>query len=131
MCFDISPYSDAVQIAEKDIVCYKRLLPRYDFRNNLKFIQSPYQDEIYFKRGGSSKYINKKVKEFTFNKNHSSIFQGLHTYIDLKYAKNRTDRHEELHKAIIPKGTKYYYNNYRGEYVSLKLRVYRKAINIL
>jgi len=123
MCFSIHEKHQIAKIANKDIVCYKTLIPcRFD----LSILESPSQEELYFKK--SDNFVIKVIKEFTFNKNWANnIEQGLHSYSN-KRKNNSWGRGTMLFKAIIPKGTEYYYNPEVGEYVSLKLVVYREII---
>lgn len=127
MCFIIHKDYPSVQIAERDITCFKVLT---HFKENGD-TESPFRFETYFKKGGSSKYIIKKVKEFTYRFNsgfNDKIYKGLHSYSDLETAKLNADWYEEIHESIIPKGTPYYYNPDDQEYVSLKLKVFRKPM---
>lgn len=124
MCFEIHKKYLNVQIAKKDITCYKILNKEDD-----GIIASIVYDEVYFKKGGSSEYVNKEVKEFSFNTDRTEINSGLHTYSSYVLAHHKAKYHnKQMHKCIIPKGTKYYYNPDDQEYVSLKLKVFRKPM---
>lgn len=54
-----------------------------------------------------------------------SIYDGLHSYSTYNQALACRYFNSKVYKAVIPKGTEYYYNPKTKEYVSLKLEVYR------
>lgn len=124
MCFYIHPAHSEVKIAEEDIECYKIL---DSVVINYPIMISPYQKEVYFRKGGSSEYVIKEVKKFGFDET-GNIHEGLHTHSTLETADNQRGWSERVYKAIIPKGTKYYYDPDKKEFVSLKLKIYRKPI---
>lgn len=125
MCFEIHPDHAEVKIATEDITCYKVL------RKINRRLLSPHQGERYFKKWSIKLFTIKKVSEFgrkipTCNK---YIYEGLHSYSEYSQATmNSNTNYRSVHKAIIPKGTEYYYNPYDNEYVSLKLKVFRKPM---
>jgi hypothetical protein len=126
MCFIILPNHLHVKIAKRDIPCYKVLT----ITSWNKSLESPYYDEIYFANGDTHPVI-KEVEEFGFNWNHIKIEEGLHSYSTYNKAKLAGRQfYKTIHKAIIPKGTEYYYNSIEKEYVSLKLKVWKKNIKI-
>lgn len=130
MCFIIDKKHKKEKIASKNIICYKILEMK-----NIKIkgiFSSPYQKFIYnFKE--KTHYIantNKllKIDNQDYN-NNIIIYNGLHSYSTIKNAelhKNNLsliyDDKVEIFECIIPKGTKYYYNSERKEYVSLELK---------
>ena len=116
MCFTVHKDYPNQLIAETDIKCYKFLQPS---RSNSYKIISPIQHAIYFKNILHRK-ITKKISEFGIENNRYhgiEINEGLHSYSEPKIG---------YYKAIIPKGTPYYYDPRADEYVSLVLKVYRK-----
>ena len=133
MCFNINSDYPEAQTAETDIICYKVLEKDDDT------LVSPYEKELYFKKGNT---VIKEVKDFGIKDN--KIFEGLHSFSSLTSALKSIEIIKEefyisdffihkisdffIHKAIIPKKTKYYYNPLTEEYVSLKLKVWRKAL---
>lgn len=119
MCFYIHEKHKKCKVAEDDIVCYKHL--EYSFCDNLV---SPYQGLLYFKKGETHP---KTFKVDPIRPDGRYIFAGLHTYSNFTESKNHT--YSSIHKAIIPKGTRYYYNPQHHEYVSEKLIVYNKNIS--
>ena len=124
MCFYIHSEHQKVKIATEDIICYK-LLDNDIINNNLT---SPYQNALYFTKANTHPVI-KKVKAFSFCKyNSNDIERGLHSYSSLDMAKKYSQFGYSIHKAIIPKGTQYYYNPAHNEYVSLKLKVWKKNL---
>jgi hypothetical protein len=144
MCFDIHPDHREVKIAKRNIPCYKILMPGNYYRNvailNSSFILdkntiiSPFKREIYFNIKEKNQFVIKEVNNFSIFSTRADnipneIYQGLHSYSNLKEVKVRMHPEDTIHNSFIPKGTKYYYNPSRREYVSLKLRVYRKSIN--
>ena len=125
MCFNINLAYPEAKTAEIDIICYKVLEKDDDT------LVSPYEKELYFKKGNT---VIKEVKDFGIKDN--KIFEGLHSFSSLTSALKSIEIIKEefyigdfsIHKAIIPKRTKYYYNPLTEEYVSLKLKVWRKAL---
>ena len=125
MCFNINSDYPEAQTAETDIICYK-VLERDD-----DTLVSPYEKELYFKKRNT---VIKEVKDFGIEDN--KIFEGLHSFSSLTSALKSIEIIKEefyigdfsIHKAIIPKRTKYYYNPLTEEYVSLKLKVWRKSL---
>lgn len=126
MCFDKvmnGKYED-VQVATEDIKCYKKL-----YLSTYGNIISPYQGMKYFSVNTKESKVIKKAKFVKNHKSHGTIYNGLHTYSNKKIALNNSGE-KRLYDAIIPKGTKYYYNPSRHEYVSEKLIVYNKIKKI-
>ena len=128
MCFYIdtcSPkYKNSI-IADKDIVCYKLL----DLEE--EHYESPYQSEFYFIENTKKKSVTKST-EFSCGYILDEINKGLHTYSNKKYAFSKLGNYSlpMVFKAIIPKGSEYYYNSERHEYVSTKLTVYTNPIKL-
>lgn len=115
MCFYIHRDHRKEKIAEQDIVCYKRLKPIFLFWG-----VSPFR--------GFSYRLRKTYKSKIIRSRYSSdrIEEGLHSYSDFDQAYYRTHYDESIYKAIIPKGSTYYYNPEDHEYVSNRLKVIKK-----
>jgi hypothetical protein len=129
MCFHTHTKHQEVKIATEDIECYKILTTNKYY---VDLIISPFYYEIYFKNADTHPVI-KRVKEFGFNWSHTDdIEEGLHSYSTYNKAKLKSiaDNIITIHKAIIPKGTEYYYNSIEKEYVSLKLKVWKKNLKL-
>lgn len=103
MCFIIHNNHPKEKIANRDIVCYKRL------RDNFR---SPYMNRLY--------ELNKLCKSsITIEKYCSAIItEGLYSYSCKRHTTSQMNSHEILVKGIIPKGSKYYFNPDSHEYVS-------------
>lgn len=121
MCFliltDSKAYGEELT-ASKDIVCYKML----EKSIGGEVYMSPYQNELYFKINTKAKSIT-KTSSLIASPWTSQINIGLHTYSNKKYARKKLCTDRAFFKAIIPKGSKYYYNPEDSEYVSDKLIV--------
>jgi hypothetical protein len=122
MCFTIS---DVIgfrkeKIAKKDIKCYKVLY--YSSCNSTAI--APFRETRYF-NNDIEKEVTKEALLDIFN---GHIYEGLHSYSNksaIKKAKlDKKRRGYYTCNAIIPKGTKYYYNPFKHQYVSEKLTVY-------
>ena len=105
MCFFIHINHEEKKIANRDITCYKCLY------NNFT---SPYKGKLY--------KLNKLYKSsicitMTICKT-PIITKGLHSYSCKRFAIRQMNSYGILVKGIIPKGSKYYYNPDRHEYVS-------------
>ena len=107
MCFYKNSSSERAKTAKKNIQCFKVLQ-----RNGKSLIQD-------FKYDLSKTKIY-SVKKFTHDDD--SINQGFHSYSTLTQAKWRDGCGWFVKPFIIPKGTKYYYNKDREEYVSLAIK---------
>lgn len=105
MCFFIHKNHKEKKIANRDITCYKCLYNSF---------RSPYRGKLYKlnKLYKSSIYIDMTICMTPI------ITRGLHSYSCKRFAISRMDTWEILVKGIIPKGSKYYYNPDRHEYVS-------------
>lgn len=121
MCFHIHPDYPNPILAEKDITCYKVLLKH---PINKKF-QSPYQyvpyeiETLIESEIGTPHY---KVWE-----ERNGIDSGLHSFSSIIRAGRYTNQEDNrrIFKATIPKGSYYYFNPEKKEYVSNKLIVNR------
>jgi len=110
MCFIIDAKHSEEKIAKKDIVCYKRLMisPTGNFL-------SPYQLKPY--------KLNILCRSKLELSSYNTICVGIHSYSCKKKATSCLNRvyFEVLAKGIIPKGSRYYYNPIRHEYVSNRI----------
>ena len=108
MCFIIHPNHPDVKIATEDLICLKQLEKRGHYYT------SPIQNMKYFTE---YRKTPKEISINKFSKRNVEINEGLHSH-------NKYNNYYALFfKAIIPKGTKFYYNPMTNEYVSLKLIV--------
>lgn len=113
MCFILHPEHLKKKIAKKDILCYK-----YIFVENVSLIYD-YQYE--------TGVVNPKIKLIKIKKlylNHKIIEGGYHSYdnqdvksIFLEYV-SHADASIKVATFKIPKGTGYFYNPDKHEYVS-------------
>lgn len=128
MCFYIhTDYPKAI-IAEKDIECYKILRSDSDTDD----LYSPFLYKTYFKKTDTHPKI---LKEFSLGIHDNEIHEGLHSYSNYSAADEKRialldwyDSAFSVHKCIIPAGTAYYYNPDHNQYVSKKLKIYKKNI---
>jgi len=118
MCFFI-PEDQEVQIADKDITCFKSVWANtYPF----KYVYSLYQNfeyhfnEIYRKADfpvikNEHNITNDKIK---------IIYKGFHSHMKLnKTIKRQSSIYNTIIvKCVIPKGSKYFFNDQYNEYVS-------------
>ena len=104
MCFFIHENHKEKKIANRDITCYKYLYNSF---------RSPYKGKLYRlnKLYRSSICITMTICKTPI------ITRGLHSYSCKRFA-IKNGYGEILVKGIIPKGSKYYYNPDRHEYVS-------------
>jgi hypothetical protein len=103
MCFYIHPKHPSKKIANRDIVCYKCLWDNF---------RSPHQCKFYkLNKLYRSPITIDTLWDFT-------ITRGLHSYSYKRFAIRQMGYNGILVKGIIPKGSKYYYNPDRHEYVS-------------
>ena len=124
MCFYIHEDHQKVKIARKDITCYKVL------RNINSRYYAPYQCVEYrYNKLKKSKIIT-RPRPGTFGS--GTIDLGLHSLTDLKSVKRFINRTllvysgDPVFEAVIPKGSEYYYNPYKGEYVSNQLMIVKR-----
>ena len=120
MCFEIHPDYPEALIAKRDILCYK-VLNQNKLRDD---ISSPFQLDPYFSKSSQDITVTKTVKKI--QRFDSAIYEGLHTFSNYLRTWEWSRDTFGVYFAIIPKGTKYYYNSNKKEYVSEKLIVYRK-----
>lgn len=123
MCFykvDDGKYTD-VQVAAEDIKCYKLLL-----YSDKEQVISPYRYMLYFKKNSKVLSVTKRAKFSEYHEHNIEISEGLHSYSNKKWILKNTIYTDCIYDAIIPKGTRYYYNKNRHEYVAEKLIVYNK-----
>lgn len=109
MCFILDKKHPDKKIAKRNITCYKVLGIS---------MKSPYQGYQY--------KLNEPVKSdigdlVNYNPD-KCIHEGLHSHCLLDEITTLYD----IYKAIIPKGSEYYYNSYYKEYVSNQLIIKEK-----
>ncbi|MFH1610529.1 MAG: hypothetical protein ABIA91_01435 [Patescibacteria group bacterium] len=122
MCFTVHHLHPKTKVAEKNIVCWKILYKR----NN----KSPYHEFEYnltktntiTVKGAKNNRLTSLTKKRRYG--YPKIDAGLHSYSSYHKAhlNSRYFTERKIVQFIIPKGTKYYYNPYREEYVSLQLK---------
>ena len=123
MCLYLEKDNPIVLIADKDITCYKVLRTYY------KTLHSPYQ---YFDWELNKLYTVKLPLKKDARKNDRGIInKGLHSFSMLKRAKSSgvflNYNGRKIYKAIIPKGSYYYYNSDKKEYASNQLIIIKKV----
>ena len=120
MCFYIDAKHPDVKIANKDIICVKRLCKNKGVLGESLYV-SPYQEYSYISNFLYSNsvigwpFIERKSFKFEFK---YVINIGYHTYSSFAKANDWCAGDEVLVWYIIPEGSKYYYNEYNEEYVS-------------
>ena len=126
MCFIIDSLHQEEKIATEDIVCYKLLSNK-----NLYYMQSPVQNTKYWHRVFKRNFVIKKSKLILYDSN--AIEVGLHSYSTYDalishwlYQDYKSNR--RIYNAVIPKGSHYYYDSVRNQYVSDTLKVFTKSI---
>jgi len=111
MCFTIDPDYPKIQIAIKDIICYKGVS---SYENNYC---TSYFTGFKYEIGKSYKTKIKFpiINQFLFFKkyNKKTIMEGFHSYKEIP------DDYHIIFKCIIPKGSKYYYS---GIHLTYNLR---------
>lgn len=116
MCFIIHKNHTDLKVAEEDIPCYKILA---DFGNNI--LKSPHMYEIY--EPNKLKKVEIDIPKLSLISMSLEINKGLHSFSIRDKADQVAFFGGITFKAIIPKGSKYYYNPDRSEYVSDQLIV--------
>jgi len=132
MCFYVQSKNKDPKIAKRDIVCYKI------FRTNdikTKHVLSLYQDFKYrygvlYELDG---YINPITRNKSWGKGKEQIIEvGLHSYSSKRQAQKEINGYfvgrRKIYECTIPKGSTYYYNSDRKEYVSDQI-IINKQIN--
>lgn len=125
MCFYVDKRYPDKKIADKDITCYKRLLPY----NGKKYkFKSPYQRYKYNLNILFESKIG-KIENYAYC---AEINKGLHSYSTktraIECSKQFGCNTEIILKGIIPKGSEYYYNPMNRQYVSNQL-ILTKILN--
>jgi len=118
MCFHIDPKYPEKKIAKRDIPCYKVLQVQKFFEEER--YASPYK--LFFYKLGKQEFTEiGKVMEYDY------INEGFHSYSTKKKAgRIRFCMNSSIFKAIIPKGSEYYYSSKRKEYVSNSIVIKEK-----
>jgi hypothetical protein len=107
MCFKIQPNNNKFFIATRDIICYK--VARRKPINSIRFISSIYPCEY---------RVNFIMPKVSFGRRGTEIGEGYHSYFNLRKTCLRKHTRKSIGKFIIPKGSRYYINDRRKEYVS-------------
>jgi hypothetical protein len=124
MCFKININYPEPLIADKDIECYKVLTP-----NSTGKTRSPFKNTIYHRNIYKKPNVKKSILFFIKNPIEHTINYGLHSCSTLERAEYwRGYGGNKIYLAIIPKGSRYYYNPEKHEYVSKKLIVTNKIV---
>jgi hypothetical protein len=105
MCFVIDDDRPDEIIAIEDIVCYKFM----DYYDNV--LRSPYRD---YKYEFNQEYI---LNDYLRNE-YERINEGYHSYTKLRVCKDEANIKHTIVRCIIPKGSRYYINNFDNQYVS-------------
>lgn len=133
MCFHIHQDHPDKKVADSNILCYKVLLKRRarwpwerrhpDIDPAWSYYLSPFQAAEPWKFGV---IVKDHVNDIP---NYGTIYGGLHSFSDIKIAAEYTSGHDlkrrRIMEAVIPKGSSYYYNPERNEYVSDQLVIMR------
>jgi hypothetical protein len=113
MCFVIDRVEESsARIAKRDMVCYK-VFSKYSISKDKKRVKSLYQS---FKYDFGYEYYQTTPIVSSGN----TIGEGLHSYSVKRKAKLIATWRAGgvILPCVIPKGTRYYYNSIRKEYVS-------------
>lgn len=120
MCFTVHPDYPNKLIVEEDILVYKGL----DKKDSGEFCSPWFGMIVVFYTLLTSVLDSPRYKIDIANKPHLIINRGLHsTKVKLQYMWS-----SHTFKAIIPKGSEYYFNPSTGDYVSNQLIVTNKQI---
>ena len=120
MCFFIDEKYPNVQIAKKDMICYKVLVEGKDV------ISSPFYNYVWKIDKEESTYLERDSHDYNV------INLGFHSFskkraageLSSKFGFDRDSKVKyKVFKCIIPKGSNYYYNERHKEYVSNKIIV--------
>lgn len=115
MCFIIDPKHPEKKIAKRDITCYKVLNSLATSIYQLK----PYELGVLYKQKMEDP-IKKGLGDAKIN-------IGFHSYSNIKRANLIVLLiGNYVYKTIIPKGSEYYYNSMRNEYVSNQIIIKEK-----
>ena len=123
MCFYLQTKNRKMKIATEDILCLKQLNREGHYYNAIHYY-IPYFTEY--------RKTPLELEVENFSRSSNQINKGLHTFCHTN-ARNYQEFNKYYRrytfKAIIPKGTKFYYNSDKGEYVSLKIIVEPVPLN--
>lgn len=129
MCFYIHSEYKKIKVADKDIPCWKI------FTKSLPgFVNSLYEGFPYER--GALYYENNMHKEKGFFYESDVIYIGLHSFSTLAKARViygisfTLTRNKIIIRCVIPKGSKYYYNPDRREYVSDHLLIGTRKVKL-
>jgi hypothetical protein len=121
MCFRIDNKHPGSKIAKRDVACYK-IVDKYNKRFVSPFLHKPY-------RIGQIKYATRGGKRLnTLFVDMDNIYAGIHAYSTMYKASRRARlSFRAILYCLIPRGTMYYYNQRRKEYVSTKIKVIKEV----
>jgi len=121
MCFSVHQNHRQPKTAKRDIVCYKTLL-----KGNVSVIQD-------FKYRIGKRYVLADGLadglHVTVNLSLSmggDIAVGFHSYSSMRKTKAHVSRMKLPYRCVIPKGSTYYFNPSRHEYVSDSIKIVSK-----
>ena len=132
MCFYIDSKHQDIKTASKDIVCYKVMYERK--RDYAPVLLSPFIGAAYdYNKLYELSSNIEVVKCFLTGGNdyYGSIYEGFHSYTKLRRAVNFIGANAIVVKCIIPKGTKYYLSDEYDEYVSDKIIITEKLMDLI
>lgn len=125
MCFYIDPNNSSSKIAETDISCYKVLI-KQSHRGAGRY-GSPFQPADWTLGVVKQDYLD----QIPTGRYGGEINNGLHSFSSIKragvYTADKQLYNRKILKAVIPKGSEYYFNSDRKEYVSDRLIIKRES----
>ncbi len=133
MCFYIRNTEEArtLWVAKEDIVCYKTMV-----NYNSKVATSRYKNFIYI-LGRVYKQKLEKIPKVTkeglyifpvVNGVWRTVSLGFHSYSTCQEARRNTGMWNtfSVYRCIIPKGSEFYYDRERKEYISNQIKIVKK-----
>lgn len=123
MCFYISRKHPELKIAERDIICWKLMLNcNRGYPTN--HVESRYEGYLYQLGYHYREDLGFKTY-FSCALNNEVIGRGIHSYSTRReaneYFKNDYSDRAIIVECYIPKGSSYYYNEFKKEYCSLDI----------
>lgn len=102
-------------ILDKDMIVYKVLLTD----NTSPYQGMCYEKGMHYYREGRNIFTSKIIKYRYINDWILKIHQGLHAFTKLETAKFRITRNDKkIVKMVIPKGSRYFRDDFRNEIVA-------------
>lgn len=156
MCFHIDRNFPNALVAEEDIVCYKVLhyyilnITGNNYAGTAPYYSKDYEYNTIYKVEKFGIVETRVVNNIITTSLIRTIDEGLHSYSTPEMAEFQLrfihpyywsgkshiktfptlSKDTVICKAIIPKGTEYYYNEESSEYVSLKLKIIERIDKI-